>query len=153
MSDSSIRTVLVTGAARGIGLATVKRFLADNWRVALLDIDAHGLGEAMAQLDAPTVTLSLVCDVADPAGVAAAVDATVERFDRLDALVNNAGTAVFKPLLETTHQEWQRVLDVNLTGPFLTTQAAAPAMADNGGGAIVNITSISGLRASTLRVA
>ena len=142
MSDSSIRTVLVTGAARGIGLATVKRFLADNWRVALLDIDAHGLGEAMAQLDAPTVTLSLVCDVADPAGVAAAVDATVERFDRLDALVNNAGTAVFKPLLETTHQEWQRVLDVNLTGPFLTTQAAAPAMADNGGGAIVNITSI-----------
>lgn len=153
MSDSSIRTVLVTGAARGIGLATVKRFLADNWRVALLDIDAHGLGEAMAQLDAPTVTLSLVCDVADPAGVAAAVDATVERFDRLDALVNNAGTAVFKPLLETTPQEWQRVLDVNLTGPFLTTQAAAPAMADNGGGAIVNITSISGLRASTLRVA
>jgi NAD(P)-dependent dehydrogenase (short-subunit alcohol dehydrogenase family) len=153
MSESSIKTALVTGAARGIGLATAKRFLADNWRVALLDIDEPELARAMADLDAPTATMSIGCDVAVPAQVAEAVDAVVERFGRLDALVNNAGTAVFKPLLETTYAEWQRVLAVNLDGPFLTTQAAAPVMADNGGGAIVNITSISGLRASTLRVA
>ncbi|MBA4220387.1 SDR family NAD(P)-dependent oxidoreductase [Bosea vestrisii] len=153
MSESSIKTALVTGAARGIGLATAKRFLADNWRVALLDIDEPELAKAMADLDAPTATMSIGCDVAIPAQVAEAVDAVVERFGRLDALVNNAGTAVFKPLLETTYAEWQRVLAVNLDGPFLTTQAAAPVMADNGGGAIVNITSISGLRASTLRVA
>jgi len=153
MPESQIKTALVTGAARGIGLATAKRFLADNWRVALLDIDAAELAKAMAELDAPTVTMMLACDVAVPAEVAKAVEAVAERFGRLDALVNNAGTAVFKPLLETTHEEWQRVLAVNLTGPFLTTQAAAPVMADNGGGAIVNITSISGLRASTLRVA
>ena len=153
MSESSIKTALVTGAARGIGLATAKRFLADNWRVALLDIDEPELAKAMADLDAPTATMSIGCDVAIPGQVAAAVDAVVERFGRLDALVNNAGTAVFKPLLETTYAEWQRVLAVNLDGPFLTTQAAAPVMADNGGGAIVNITSISGLRASTLRVA
>ena len=153
MSESSIKTALVTGAARGIGLATAKRFLADNWRVALLDIDEPELAKAMADLDAPTATMSIGCDVAIPAQVAEAVDAMVERFGRLDALVNNAGTAVFKPLLETSYAEWQRVLAVNLDGPFLTTQAAAPVMADNGGGAIVNITSISGLRASTLRVA
>ncbi|HEV2509438.1 SDR family oxidoreductase [Bosea sp. (in: a-proteobacteria)] len=153
MSESSIKTALVTGAARGIGLATAKRFLADNWRVALLDIDEPELARAMADLDAPTATMSIGCDVAIPEQVAEAVDAVVERFGRLDALVNNAGTAVFKPLLETSYAEWQRVLAVNLDGPFLTTQAAAPVMADNGGGAIVNITSISGLRASTLRVA
>ncbi|CAD5299151.1 3-oxoacyl-(acyl-carrier-protein) reductase FabG [Bosea sp. 62] len=153
MSESSIKTALITGAARGIGLATAKRFLADNWRVALLDIDEPELAKAMADLDAPTATMSIGCDVSVPGQVAEAVDAVVERFGRLDALVNNAGTAVFKPLLETTYAEWQRVLAVNLDGPFLTTQAAAPVMADNGGGAIVNITSISGLRASTLRVA
>ncbi|CAN7269927.1 SDR family oxidoreductase [Bosea sp. LjRoot90] len=153
MPQDIAKVALVTGAARGIGLATAKRFLADNWRVVLLDIDAPELARAMAELDAPTATMTIACDVAMPEQVSEAVDAVVERFGRLDALVNNAGTAVFKPLLETTYAEWRRVLAVNLDGPFLTTQAAAPVMADNGGGAIVNITSISGLRASTLRVA
>jgi NAD(P)-dependent dehydrogenase (short-subunit alcohol dehydrogenase family) len=77
----------------------------------------------------------------------------VQRFDRLDALVNNAGIAIFGPILQTSFADWSRVLAVNLSGPFLCSQAAAPLMRDNGGGAIVNITSISGLRASTLRVA
>jgi NAD(P)-dependent dehydrogenase (short-subunit alcohol dehydrogenase family) len=153
MSETAVRTALVTGAARGIGLATVKRFLAEGWQVALLDIDAAGLSQAMAELDAPGSTLSIPCDVSDPAAVEGAFETLAQRFGRLDALVNNAGTAVFKPLLETTHEEWTRVLAVNLTGPFLTTQFAAPLMADAGGGAIVNVTSISGLRASTLRVA
>ena len=81
------------------------------------------------------------------------MEQTRRRFGRIDALVNNAGIAVFKPMLDVTLEEWQRVLAVNLTGPFLMTQAVAPIMRDQGGGAIVNITSISGLRASTLRVA
>ena len=153
MPENVVKIALVTGAARGIGLATAKRFLAEGWRVALLDIDAETLDKAMAELARPEATLALACDVSDPAAVAAAFETLAERFGRLDALVNNAGTAVFKPLLETTHEEWSRVLAVNLTGPFLTTQLAAPLMADGGGGAIVNITSISGLRASTLRVA
>lgn len=144
---------LVTGAGRGIGLAAARRFLAEGWRVALLDIDAALLGDAMARLARPESTLALHCDVADGPGVAAAVRQAAAHFGRLDALVNNAGTAVFKPILETTEQEWNRVLAVNLTGPFLATQAAAPLMAETGGGAVVNITSISGLRASTLRVA
>lgn len=153
MTDTAAKTALVTGAARGIGLATAKRFLAEGWRVALLDIDGPALGEAVAGLALPERTLALTCDIAAPAAIEAAFEALTERFGRLDALVNNAGTAVFKPLLETTHEEWSRVLAVNLTGPFLATQLAAPLMADGGGGAIVNITSISGLRASTLRVA
>ncbi|CAN7592475.1 SDR family NAD(P)-dependent oxidoreductase [Bosea sp. LjRoot9] len=153
MPESLHKIALVTGAARGIGLATARRFLSEGWRVALLDIDTETLDKAVAELAQPEATLALACDVSDPAAVAAAFAALVTRFGRLDALVNNAGTAVFKPLLETSYEEWQRVLAVNLTGPFLTTQLAAPLMADTGGGAIVNITSISGLRASTLRVA
>jgi NAD(P)-dependent dehydrogenase (short-subunit alcohol dehydrogenase family) len=144
---------LVTGAGRGIGLATAKRFRAEGWRVALLDIDAALLDEAMAGLAAPEDTLALACDVADPASVTASVRGAARHFGRIDAVVNNAGTAVFKPMLETTLEEWNRVLAVNLTGPFLMVQAAAPIMAEGGGGAVVNITSISGLRASTLRVA
>jgi NAD(P)-dependent dehydrogenase (short-subunit alcohol dehydrogenase family) len=153
MISTVSKVALVTGAARGIGLATAKRFLADGWRIGLLDIDGAGLERAVAEIGKPEETLALTCDIAEPRQVAAAFDTLVARFGPLDALVNNAGTAVFKPLLETTHEEWQRVLAVNLTGPFLATQLAAPLMADRGGGAIVNITSISGLRASTLRVA
>ena len=153
MADTKQKVALVTGAARGIGLATAKRFLADGWRVALLDIDNETLTKAYAALGQPDATLALHCDVADPAGVTRAFAAAAQRFGRLDALVNNAGIAVFKPLLETTLDDWQRTLAVNLTGAFLCVQAAAPLMREAGGGAIVNVTSISGFRASTLRVA
>ena len=149
----SDKVALVTGAARGIGLATAKRFLADDWRVALLDIDGDNLARTFTALGKPDATLAITCDVADPADVSRAVKSVRERFGRLDALVNNAGIAIFKPILDVTYEDWQRVLAVNLTGPFLCTQAAAPVMRDNGGGSIVNITSISGLRASTLRTA
>ncbi len=144
---------LVTGAGRGIGLATAKRFLAEGWSVALLDIEPALLDVAMAEIAQPGRTVALRCDVADAAQVARAVAEVAERLGRLDAVVNNAGIAVFKPILETTPQDWSRVLAVNLTGPFLVTQAAAPVMARGGGGAVVNVTSISGLRASTLRAA
>jgi NAD(P)-dependent dehydrogenase (short-subunit alcohol dehydrogenase family) len=147
------RVALVTGAARGIGLAATRRFLAEGWQVALLDIDGGTLEGTMAALALSDRTLPLHCDVSDAGGVNAALARVAERFGRLDALVNNAGIAIFKPLLETTPEEWARTLAVNLTGPFLCTQAAAPLMRDGGGGSIVNITSISSLRASTLRVA
>jgi NAD(P)-dependent dehydrogenase (short-subunit alcohol dehydrogenase family) len=154
-------TALVTGAARGIGLAIARRFLAEGWSVALLDIDAATLDAAAAALAAEGVaadrTLALHADVADEAAVRAAVQTLAQRFGRLDALVANAGIAIFKPLGETSAAEWQRVLDVNLTGPFLCAQAALPLLraAARAGrnAAIVNIASISGLRASTLRVA
>ena len=145
------KVAVVTGAARGIGLAIAKKFLAEHYCVALLDIDGAELAKADATLGHDT--LAIVCDVADAEQVNAAVGEVVKRFGRIDALVNNAGIAVFKPLLETTREDWDRVLAVNLTGPFLLTQACAPVMLKTSGGSIVNIGSISGLRASTLRVA
>ncbi len=145
------KVAVITGAARGIGLAIARMFLGRGYGVAILDIDAPELAKAAAGLGGEA--LPIVCDVADPEQVKAAIGQVAARFGRIDALVNNAGVALFKPLLETTFEEWSRVLDVNLSGPFLCTQACAPVMLRNGGGAIVNITSVSGLRASTLRVA
>lgn len=153
MSIAIRKVALVTGAARGIGLATAKQFLADGWRVALLDIDDETLNRTHTALSMSDATISICCDVADADGVARALAIVAEQFGRLDALVNNAGIAIFKPILEVTIEDWSRVLAVNLTGPFLCVQAAVPLMRDSGGGAIVNITSISGLRASTLRTA
>jgi NAD(P)-dependent dehydrogenase (short-subunit alcohol dehydrogenase family) len=153
MAAAMDRTALVTGAARGIGLAVAKRFLVEGWRVALLDIDGQALKSVAEEIGHPEKILALSADVSEPQAVASAIGQTADRFGRLDALVNNAGVAVFKPLLATTFEEWSRVLAVNLSGPFLCTQAAAPLMAETNGGAIVNVTSISGLRASTLRVA
>ena len=145
------KVAIVTGAARGIGLAIAKKFLEQGYAVALIDIDAAELARADSTLGDDTI--AIVCDVSDPRQVNAAVGEVKARFGRIDALVNNAGIAVFKPLLETTHEEWERVLAVNLTGPFLLTQWCAPVMLATSGGSIVNIGSISGLRASTLRVA
>ncbi|RJF68425.1 SDR family NAD(P)-dependent oxidoreductase [Rhodopseudomonas palustris] len=153
MTTSPPKVALVTGAARGIGLATTRRFLQEGWRVALLDNDDDGLREAIRTLAEPERTLALHCDVADAASDASDIAAIGERFGRLDAVVNNAGVAVFKPLMDTTHAEWQRVIDVNLTGPFKLIQASVPLLRDSGGGTIVNVTSISALRASTLRAA
>jgi NAD(P)-dependent dehydrogenase (short-subunit alcohol dehydrogenase family) len=152
MPHSSQKVALVTGAARGIGLATAKRFLAESWKVALLDIEGELLHGAVTGLADPDNTLALNCDVSDAAAVATAMGALNERFGRLDALVNNAGIAVFAPLLDTSDQDWSRILAVNLTGPFICTKAAAPLLREQGG-AIVNITSISAVRASTLRSA
>src|ERR1700710_821192 len=153
MTPPPPKVPLVTGAARGIGLAVAKRFLAEGWRVALLDIEGELLWNSVAALAGPGDTLGLHCDVSDASAVASAMAETERRFGRLDALVNNAGVAVFAPLLETSDEDWKRVLEVNLTGPFLCTKAAAPLMREHGGGAIVNITSISAVRASTLRSA
>jgi meso-butanediol dehydrogenase / (S,S)-butanediol dehydrogenase / diacetyl reductase len=141
-------------------LAIAKTFLASGHRVALLDIDAPELERALSHLNQPSRAIGVVCDVALPAQVDTSVASIVAQWGRIDALVNNAGVAVFKPVLDTSPAEWQRVIDVNLTGPFLCTQACARVMLRNAPtgqskakGSVVNIASISGLRASSLRVA
>lgn len=144
-----MKTALVTGAARGIGLATTRRFLADGWQVAMIDRDAPELARAAEGLGA---VAAIVADVSVPAEVDRMVAETLARFRTIDALVNNAGVADFGPIAETGFDRWRRVMETNLDGVFLTTQAALPALKATRG-AIVNIASISGLRASTLRVA
>ena len=145
MTSSAQKVALVTGAARGIGLAAAKRFLADGWRVALLDIEGELLNAAVAALRQPDTTLALTCDVSDADGVTKAMATITNRFGRLDALVNNAGTAVFAPVLETSDADWSRIMAVNLTGPFLCTQHAFRIMKDQTprGGRIINNGSIS----------
>jgi NAD(P)-dependent dehydrogenase (short-subunit alcohol dehydrogenase family) len=147
------KVAIITGAARGIGLATAKRFFAEGWSVAMLDVEEERQAAEASVLGDDSRVLALVCDVSDPAAVDAAFAAVKARFGRLDAMVANAGTATFGPMLQTSLEEWSRVLAVNLTGVFLCGQAAARIMAERGAGAIVNIGSISGLRASTLRIA
>jgi len=152
-SPSAMPVAVVTGAARGIGLAITRWFLDSGHRVLMLDIDAETLSKAQAALNDDARVLALACDVSQPDQVQAGIDQGVARFGRIDYLVNNAGVAVFKSIETTTFQEWRTVFATNLDGAFLCSQACAPVMLRTGGGAIVNIASISGLRASTLRVA
>ncbi|AGI74952.1 3-oxoacyl-[acyl-carrier-protein] reductase FabG (plasmid) [Octadecabacter arcticus 238] len=140
---------LITGAARGIGLATATLFHAEGRRVVLLDRDAEELATAAATLPG---ALSVTCDVSIPKQVAQALTEVEQSCGRLDILVNNAGVADFGPLAETDFARWRRVMDTNLDGVFLMSQACLPLLSARGG-AIVNIASISGLRASTLRIA
>lgn len=146
------KVALVTGAARGIGLAIAKQFLAEGYKVALLDVREDELANTIADMARGDDVLPLLCDVSDPEQVECAIADCVTKFGGLTALVNNAGVASFKPIGETSFEDWSYMLGVNLSGPFLMVQAATAHLAKNGG-SVVNITSISGFRASTLRVA
>ena len=151
--SSSPRVAVVTGGARGIGRAIGEWFLQRGHAVVLIDRDQATLGRTVAALGMADRLLGLHADVSVPAQVAQAVADVLARFGRVDALVNNAGVAVFKPTLDTAFDEWRAVMATNLDGAFLCTQAFAAPMVRQGRGAVVNIASISGLRASTLRVA
>ena len=153
MTLADRKVAVVTGGARGIGLAIGQWFLANGHQVVLLDVDNATLDATQKQLNRPGDVLCLPTDVSSPEQVLAAADQVMGRFGRVDALVNNAGVAVFKPALETTFEEWRHVLSTNLDGAFLCTQAFGAIMARQRSGAVVNIASISGLRASTLRLA
>ncbi len=141
------RIAIVTGAARGIGLATARLLVSQGAGVALVDRDAEELAKV-----AENVGLALPYDVSVPDQVEQMVDDTLKHFGRIDTLVNNAGVADFGPIEGTTYKRWRRVMETNLDGVFLCSQAATPALRTSKG-SIVNIASISGLRASTLRVA
>ena len=121
MTSSSINSpvAVVTGGARGIGLAIGNWFLAHDYRVALIDIDAETLSQTAKTLNNSERVLSIHSDVSKPDQVQAAVEQIEKKFGRIDALVNNAGVAVFKPIGETTFEEFRHVLGTNLDGAFL----------------------------------
>jgi NAD(P)-dependent dehydrogenase (short-subunit alcohol dehydrogenase family) len=144
-----LKHALVTGAARGIGLATTKKLLGLGWHVAMIDIDGDELKLASEPLKG---VLPIEADISDPDQVDRLTAETTTEYGQLDALVNNAGVADFGPIKETSFERWRRVMATNLDGSFLMTQACTDLLA-KAKGAVVNITSISGLRASTLRVA
>jgi NAD(P)-dependent dehydrogenase (short-subunit alcohol dehydrogenase family) len=142
-------TAIVTGAARGIGLATTKLFVSKGYRVAMVDRDKAELKTATADLEN---VLGVNCDVSQEDQVNTMVQNVLQWSGRIDVLVNNAGVADFAAIQDTTFERWQTVMRTNLDGVFLCSQAALDALRESRG-CIVNIASISGLRASTLRVA
>jgi len=137
-------TVLVTGGASGIGLETARLLQARGWRPALLDLRREALDEACRALGVDHAR-AFAADIADEAAVEAAVAALAAPGD-LDAVVNAAGIASDVPLLDTSAEQFRRILDVNLTGSFLVSRAAARHwIAAGRPGAIVHIASVSGL--------
>ncbi|WP_299077129.1 SDR family NAD(P)-dependent oxidoreductase [uncultured Ruegeria sp.] len=143
------KLALVTGAARGIGLATTKLFLQQGWQVAMVDRDADELKLAAEGLGSAQ---PFFYDISVPEQVSEMVEAVLHHFGQIDAVVNNAGVADFGPIEEADFATWRRVMETNLDGVFLVSQATVQPLKTSKG-AIVNIASISGLRASTLRVA
>jgi NAD(P)-dependent dehydrogenase (short-subunit alcohol dehydrogenase family) len=139
------RVAVVTGAAQGIGRRTAEVLAAEGYALAVID---------RQEVTIPGVELlSFVGDVADEADVERFTEAVETRFGRSDVLVNNAGIANIGPAEETPAEQWRRVLDVNLTGPFLLCQSFGRRMLTRGGGSIVNIASVAGLLGVADRVA
>lgn len=133
--DLSDRVVVVTGAGRGIGRVLAERFRTEGARVALLEL----------AFDDPDDPDQVVCNVADPDSVAAAVAAVVERHGTVHVLVNNAGINVDGLVADLTWPDWQRCMDVNLGGTFLMSQAVAPVMQAAGRGRIINAASFAAI--------
>jgi len=145
------RSAIVTGAAGGIGLATVRRLLADGASVMLADLHQDALDAAAAELGKlaePARIATVVCDVSKEDQVAAAADAAIARFGHWDIVVNNAGLMIFKPIEEQTGEDWQRILGVDLFGAFYFTKQAFLKM--KGGGAVVNVSSVHAVQTEPL---
>ena len=133
--DQRCRTVLITGASGGIGRAIITLFATNRWRVIGMDRNAFGPGF-------PSNGLFIRADVATPASIAAVRKKVVAFTSHLDSLVNNAAVQVAKPLMETSVEEWDNVMDNNLRPAFLLAKLSHPLFKSGGGGAIVNVSSV-----------
>jgi len=143
--DLKDRVVVITGGARGIGYAAAERALASGAVVSLWDIDRERVERAARDLSPIGTVTATVVELTDEGSVQAATDATLARHEKIDVLVNNAGiTGGNGPTWELTAEVWRRVLDVNLTGSFLTCRAIVPHMLRRSYGRIVNVASIAG---------
>ena len=155
-SQEGRRTAIVTGARRGIGYAIAQRLFQDGANVVLIDVDMKETEGAALRLDGMgTRVLALTADVSLKAQVVAAVHAAQERFGGIHILVNNAGISPKHDgkrasVRDVDEQEWRRVIDINLTGAFLFSQACLDPMTKSGWGRIVNISSQAARTASTI---
>ncbi len=143
------KVAVVTGGAQGIGLAVARAYVAHGASVAVIDVAAEKAEAAAQELDreAPGRAVAIGLDVTDEAAMAAAVRTVVERFGRVDCAVANAGVLVLKHAVEMGLEEWRLVIDVNLTGAFITAKAFARAMIGQGdGGRIILTSSLFGTR-------
>jgi 2-hydroxycyclohexanecarboxyl-CoA dehydrogenase len=136
------RIAIVTGGGAGIGRAICARLAAEGATVVVTDVDGAAADRTAAELGVPAV--GLTADVADRASVQAMVDAVLARFGRIDVLVNNAGWDRLSMFLESDPADWDRVIRINLYGVLNTCKAVLPVMAEQGGGAVVNIGSDAG---------
>ena len=142
------KVALISGGARGQGAAEARRFVSEGARVVVGDVladEGEALVASIAEEHGEGVAHFIRLDVTDEAGWSAAVAGTVERFGALHVLVNNAGVLAFNKVQDTPADEFRAVLDVNVVGVFLGTRAVTPAIAESGGGSIVNISSTAGL--------
>jgi 3-oxoacyl-[acyl-carrier protein] reductase len=146
------RACIVTGASRGIGLATTRLLAAEGARVLLVGRDPDALDQARETI-AGGAAETFAIDVTAPHAGERVVGACLETFERLDVLVNNAGTSSVKALEELTDEDWQSQWDLNVMGPMRLMRAAAPVMAERGWGRIVNVSSSSGKRPSGTNIA
>lgn len=139
------KVALVTGAGSGIGQATALRFASEGARVFCVDLNENALNETVKSIrDAGGEAEAHVCDVSKEDQVNATVSACMARFEKLDTLVNMAGILRFDNCLDLSLEDWQRVLDINLTGTFLVCKAALPHLLDSSG-SIVNAASTASL--------
>jgi 3-oxoacyl-[acyl-carrier protein] reductase len=139
------QTAVVTGGARGIGYATAERALQCGAAVSLWDIDAARLAQAQSALSRLGRVEARIVEITDESSVAAATDETVRRLGKVDVLINNAGiTGGNDVTWKLAPQEWRRVIEVNLIGPYLACRAVIPRMLEHGYGRIVNVASIAG---------
>jgi NAD(P)-dependent dehydrogenase (short-subunit alcohol dehydrogenase family) len=148
------QAVVVTGGASGIGLATARAFAACGCRVALLDRNEERLESSASELArGGAEVMALAASVADPEAVERAFAAAGARFGPVDVLFGSAGISMNRPTLELSYQDWQRAVDVNLTGVFLCSQAAARRMVPRRRGVILNMASMYGVAGAANRAA
>ena len=139
------KTAYVTGGARGIGKAVAMGLAENGADVAIVDIDMETAASVVSEIEGMgRRAMAVSCDVTDPVDVAAMVDKIVSAWGRLDIAFNNAGICINVDAQEMTFEQWKKVIDINLTGVFLTSQAAGKVMIKQKGGVIINTASMSG---------